>query len=47
MNATHLCETMRGVETRSTTTTRATAGEPTEAERERFQAAVNRTEGQG
>jgi GTP cyclohydrolase I len=47
MNATHLCEAMRGVETRSTTTTRATAGEPTEAERERFQAAVNRTEGQG
>lgn len=47
MNATHLCEAMRGIETRSTTTTRATAGEPTEAERERFQAAVNRTEGQG
>jgi GTP cyclohydrolase I len=47
MNATHLCEAMRGVETESTTTTRATVGEPTEAERERFQAAVNRTEGQG
>lgn len=47
MNATHLCEAMRGVETESTTTTRATVGEPTEAERERFQAAVNRMEGQG
>ncbi|MDL0118549.1 GTP cyclohydrolase I FolE [Halobacterium salinarum] len=46
MNATHLCEAMRGIETESTTTTRATAGEPSEAERERFQAAINRTEGQ-
>lgn len=46
MNATHLCEAMRGIETESTTTTRATIGEPSEAERERFQAAVNRTEDQ-
>jgi GTP cyclohydrolase I len=46
MHATHLCEAMRGVETESRTTTRATVGEPTEAERERFQAAVERTEGQ-
>ncbi|MXR21415.1 GTP cyclohydrolase I FolE [Halobacterium sp. PCN9] len=46
MNATHLCEAMRGVETKSTTTTRATVGEPTEAERERFRAAVKRAGGQ-
>jgi len=46
MNATHLCEAMRGIETESTTTTRATIGDPSEAERERFQAAVNRTEDQ-
>nr|WP_313692124.1 GTP cyclohydrolase I FolE [Halobaculum sp. XH14] len=46
VNATHLCEAMRGVETESTTTTRATAGEPTAAERERFQAAIKGTEGQ-
>ena len=46
MNATHLCEAMRGVETESMTTTRATVGEPTEAERERFQSAITRTEGQ-
>ncbi|MFC7198282.1 GTP cyclohydrolase I [Halospeciosus flavus] len=45
MDATHLCEAMRGIETESTTTTRATAGEPSEAERDRFQAAINRTEG--
>ena len=44
MNATHLCEAMRGIETTSTTTTRATVGEPSEAERERFQAAVIRSE---
>lgn len=46
IEAHHLCEAMRGVETKSTTTTRATVGEPTENERERFQAAVDRTEGQ-
>nr|WP_256391496.1 GTP cyclohydrolase I [Natronoarchaeum rubrum] len=46
VNARHPCETMHGVETESTTTTRATAGEPTAAERERFQAAVKGTEGQ-
>lgn len=45
MNATHLCEAMRGIETESTTTTRSTVGEPSEAERDRFQAAINRTEG--
>lgn len=45
MNATHLCEAMRGIETESTTTTRSTVGEPTEIEQERFQAAVARLEG--
>ncbi|GAA0291077.1 MULTISPECIES: GTP cyclohydrolase I [Halarchaeum] len=46
MNATHLCESMRGIETESTTTTRTTIGDPTDVERERFQAAVDRAEGQ-
>lgn len=46
MNTTHLCEAMRGIETESTTTTRTTIGDPTDVERERFQAAVNRAEGQ-
>lgn len=45
MNATHLCEAMRGIETRSTTTTRATVGEVTETEQDRFQAAIQRLEG--
>lgn len=45
MNATHLCEAMRGVETESTTTTRTTIGEPTDAEREQFQAAIAREGG--
>jgi GTP cyclohydrolase I len=45
MSATHLCEAMRGVETESTTTTKATVGEPTEAERERFRAVITRAEG--
>ncbi|MFC7095681.1 GTP cyclohydrolase I [Halobaculum marinum] len=45
MNATHLCEAMRGVETESTTTTRTTIGELTDVEREQFQAAVARAEG--
>lgn len=44
MNATHLCESMRGIETESTTTTRATVGELTAVEREQFQAAVARSE---
>lgn len=42
MNATHLCEAMRGIETKSTTTTRTTIGEPTDAEREQFQTAIAR-----
>jgi len=36
ISATHLCEAMRGVETATETTTRATVGELTESERERF-----------
>lgn len=44
MSATHLCEAMRGVETATETTTRATAGEPTDADRERFRAAIDRYE---
>lgn len=46
MSATHLCEAMRGIETKSTTTTRATVGEPTEVEREQFQMAIAQTEGE-
>lgn len=46
MSATHLCEAMRGIETKSTTSTRATIGEPTEIEREQFQTAIARTEGE-
>jgi len=45
MNATHLCEAMRGIETKSTTTTRATVGDPTDEEREQFRSAIAR-EGQ-
>lgn len=41
VSATHLCEAMRGVETRSTTTTRATVGSPTDAERTRFRTAIS------
>lgn len=40
MSATHMCEAMRGIETQSTTTTRATVGEATENEQERFEAAI-------
>lgn len=43
MTATHLCESMRGVETESTTTTRATIGELTTEEREQFRAAIARS----
>jgi GTP cyclohydrolase I len=45
MNATHLCEEMRGIETRTTTSTQATIGEPTDTERQQFQRAVARQEG--
>lgn len=40
LQATHLCEAMRGVEIATETTTRATAGEPTETDRQQFQRAV-------
>lgn len=43
ISATHLCEAMRGVETRTTTTTRATVGELTTKERTRFQNAITET----
>lgn len=36
ITASHLCEAMRGVETATETTTRASAGELTDAEREQF-----------
>ena len=44
-SATHMCEAMRGVETATETTTTATAGSPTDAERRRFRDAIGRTEG--
>ncbi len=44
MSAIHLCEAMRGIETASTTTTRTTIGEPTDVEREQFDAAIARAE---
>ncbi|MFC7141828.1 GTP cyclohydrolase I [Halosimplex aquaticum] len=44
VNATHLCEAMRGVETESTTTTRASVGDLTEEEREQFRDAIIREE---
>lgn len=43
MNATHLCEAMRGIETKSTTTTREIIGEPTSIDRKQFRSAVRRT----
>ncbi|MFD1600470.1 GTP cyclohydrolase I [Halobellus rarus] len=42
MNGIHLCEAMRGIETKSMTTTRTAVGEPTEIERDQFQAAIDR-----
>jgi len=43
ISATHLCEAMRGVETATTTTTRATVGDPTTDERTQFRAAITET----
>lgn len=40
LSATHLCEAMRGVEAHTTTTSRATVGELTTDERERFRDAI-------
>ncbi|WP_290816083.1 GTP cyclohydrolase I, partial [Halovivax sp.] len=44
-SATHLCEAMRGVETATETTTRATVGELDEPERRRFADAIARANG--
>lgn len=40
IEATHMCEAMRGVETATTTTTRSVVGTPTAAERDRFTDAI-------
>lgn len=42
LSATHLCEAMRGVETETTTTTRAVVGDPSNGERARFSKAITR-----
>lgn len=42
LSATHLCEVMRGVESETVTTTRSTVGELGEAERQRFESAIQR-----
>jgi len=42
--ASHLCETMRGVETTSKTRTTATVGDPSTAERQRFRDAITNAE---
>jgi GTP cyclohydrolase I len=44
IEASHLCERMRGVETATQTTTRAEHGDPTERERNRFTDAITRSE---
>ena len=41
VTASHLCEAMRGVETETQTTTRATAGEPTEDDRRQFRRQID------
>lgn len=42
LSATHLCEAMRGIETPTETTTRATAGEPSDQDRQQFRTAIQR-----
>lgn len=42
MDAKHLCEAMRGVETESRTVTTASVGDPNETERERFREIISR-----
>jgi len=44
VTATHMCEAMRGVETATATTIRATAGSPTDTEQRRFSDAIRRAE---
>lgn len=43
LEATHLCEAMRGIEATTETRTAATVGTPTEIERQRFRDAIART----
>jgi len=43
ISATHLCEAMRGIETATTTTTQATVGEPTTADRTQFRNAISKS----
>jgi GTP cyclohydrolase I len=43
LSATHLCEVMRGVESETVTTTRATVGDLSDTERERFENTITRT----
>lgn len=43
LSATHLCEVMRGVESETVTTTRATVGDLSDAERDRFENTITRT----
>lgn len=45
LRATHMCEVMRGIETKTATTTRASVGTPTEIEREQFQNAIKQSGG--
>jgi GTP cyclohydrolase I len=42
LSATHLCEVMRGVESETVTTTRATVGDPMDSEREHFENTIAR-----
>jgi GTP cyclohydrolase I len=44
LRMTHLCEAMRGVESETKTTTRASSDTSTKAERQRFQDAIERSE---
>lgn len=44
ITANHLCEAMRGIETESTTTTRASAGDPTDTDRNQFERAIRQME---
>jgi len=43
LSATHLCEVMRGIESETVTSTQATVGALTQAERQRFQNTIART----
>jgi GTP cyclohydrolase I len=43
LSATHLCEVMRGIESETVTSTQATVGDLTQAERQRFENTIRRT----